>query len=58
MECCQASKCKREPSVKLYGVWLCDRHDQIASDMMQRGHLTVHAVTAMIPNSLRKEVQQ
>lgn len=56
-EQCQATKCRQEATVRLYGIWLCQRHDELASEMMQRGHETVHAVTAMIPTNLREEVQ-
>ena len=55
---CQATKCRQEASVKLYNVWLCERHDQLASEMMQRGHKTLHAVMAMVPANLRKEIEQ
>jgi len=54
---CQATKCRQEAVVRLYGVWLCERHDKLASEMMQRGHKTLHAVTAMIPSNMRQEVQ-
>ena len=56
-EHCEAAKCRQEPSVKLYGVWLCERHDMIVSEMMEKGHSCLHTVMALVPDKLRKEIE-